>query len=73
MDELFAKAYKETDSNKYLDLIEEMQRLAGEDLNVLPIMDRNVLLGSRIPDKVLTMAAGSDLRIVAPLSKAQAQ
>jgi peptide/nickel transport system substrate-binding protein len=69
MDGLFASIGAEVDTQKRLDLIKQVQDLAYADLPLIPISERVVLSGSRLPDGVLGAIKFGEYLYVAPLAK----
>jgi peptide/nickel transport system substrate-binding protein len=66
---LFEEATLQTDREAHDEILKEIQRLGYEDLPFIPVLDRNVLIGSRLPQEIFTVRDGQDWFYVAPLSK----
>jgi peptide/nickel transport system substrate-binding protein len=69
MDDLFGQIGAAVDTNKRLDLIKQVQDLAYADLPLIPISERVVLSGNRLPDGVLGAIKFGEFLYVAPLAK----
>ncbi len=68
---LFDQLSKETDPNKRVDILKQIQQLGFDDMPILPLLDRNILIGTRLPTKVFTVIAGDNTFWVAKMSEVQ--
>jgi len=71
MTALFDQASKEVDPDKHVEILKQIQLLGFEDLPHIPLLDRNVLIGSRLPPNVFAMTSGSDILWTATLAEAK--
>jgi peptide/nickel transport system substrate-binding protein len=69
MNALFAQVASEVDPQKRIALLQDIQRQAYQDLPLIPISERVVLSGSRVPQDVLGAINPGEYLYVAPLKK----
>jgi ABC-type transport system substrate-binding protein len=68
MDDLFSQVGAELDPQKRIKLLQDIQTLAYTDLPLIPISERVVLSGSRLPEGVLGAIKYGEYLYVAPLA-----
>ncbi len=71
MNALFEAAARAKDDNEYFGITKQIQELGIKDMPILPLLNRNVLIGTRLPDNVFAMVDGSDIFWTATMSEAQ--
>jgi len=68
---LFDQAARAADEKQYLEATTKIQELGLKDMPLIPMLNRNVLIGTRLPDNVFAMVDGSDIFWTATMSEAQ--
>ncbi|TAK34620.1 MAG: ABC transporter substrate-binding protein [Chloroflexota bacterium] len=71
MDELLAKASSEMDNQKRLELFHQVEKLAYEDVVLVPVVSNNQLLASRVPGMLIDYTTPGYYLYVKTLAKAK--